>query len=183
MDDAAGAVSSDFKLPGDLVFILGTTKCELAGSELMRLMGLKGGRVPEVEAAPSLARYRALHQAMRQGLVSACHDLSDGGLAVALAEMSLAGRLGADLNLDHLPLQGELTLTELLYSESAGRLLVSTPPEAAAAFTALFQGQPHACLGAVNSAPELTLRREGVTILRESAEDLASAFKSTFAGF
>ncbi|MCL1890410.1 MAG: AIR synthase-related protein, partial [Desulfovibrionaceae bacterium] len=128
MDDASRAVSSDFKNPGDAVFVLGMTGRELGGSELARHLKHNGGHAPKVHAGEAMLRYRTLHQAMQKGLVNACHDLSDGGLAVALAEMALAGRLGADLNLDLLPASGEPTLTELLYSESASRLLVCPPP-------------------------------------------------------
>ncbi|MDR2051335.1 MAG: phosphoribosylformylglycinamidine synthase [Deltaproteobacteria bacterium] len=180
MDDASRAVTPDFKRAGDVIHILGTTGRELAGSEIMRELGKKGGLLPRVEAAPALLRYRTLHQAIGLGLVNACHDLSDGGLAVALAEMALGGRLGASVDVSLAPVLGELTLTELLYSESSGRLLLTTPAEKSEDFRALFQGQPCAVLGSVREKAELVLLQEGRVFARESVEELAAAFKGTF---
>ncbi len=106
--DVNFAVSSDFKKPGDAVYLLGLTAKELAGSELAAELGLTGGAVPQVDLAPAKERYALAHQAMRQGIINACHDLSDGGLAVALAEMCIGGRLGARINLDRVPSVGIL---------------------------------------------------------------------------
>jgi phosphoribosylformylglycinamidine synthase len=104
--DVDFAVTSDFKKSGDAIYLLGVTAKELAGTELASELGLTGGAVPQVDLASAKVRYELLHQAMRQGMVNACHDLSDGGLAVALAEMCIGGRLGARVNLDRVPSQG-----------------------------------------------------------------------------
>jgi phosphoribosylformylglycinamidine synthase len=180
MDDASGALTSDFKRAGDVIYLLGITERELAGSEIMRELGKKGGLLPRVDAASALLRYRTLHRATKLGLVNACHDLSDGGLAVALAEMALGGRLGASVDVSLAPVKGELTLTELLYSESSGRLLLTTPAEKSADLEALFQGQPCARLGLVQETAELALQYEGRAFAREPVEGLAAAFKGTF---
>lgn len=180
MDDAGKAVTSDFKKPGDVIYLLGQTKREMAGSELMSELGKKGGLVPEVDAVNALARYKALHKAIWGGLVSACHDLSDGGLAVALAEMALAGRLGASVDVSLAPVHGDLTLTELLYSESASRLLVTVPAAKAAGFEAAFAGQAFARIGEVSDSPLLSLSEGSSAFVSESVEDLATAFKATF---
>jgi phosphoribosylformylglycinamidine (FGAM) synthase-like enzyme len=74
---------------------------ELGGSLFNTVLGERGGVAPTMPAAP-LDRYRALHRTIGDGLVRACHDLSEGGLAVALAEMCIAGRLGAAVALDAL---------------------------------------------------------------------------------
>ena len=123
MDDVKKAVTSDFKKPGDRLYIIGNTARELAGSEIADQLGIACNTVPRVDAKSALASYRKLHQAINSRLISACHDLSDGGLAVSLAEMCIGGRLGAHLALNRVPVIGALTLTEALYSESASRLL------------------------------------------------------------
>ncbi len=179
MDDASKAVTSDFKRSGDSIYILGVTGREMAGSELMSGLGKKGGQVPKVDAASAILRYRTLHQAINNGLVNACHDLSDGGLAAALAEMALAGRKGAVVDVALAPSSGELTLTELLYSESASRLLVTVPAGKTAAFEKLFAGQPCALLGKVSENAELALANGGKTFASENVEELAKAFKAT----
>ncbi|MDL2279869.1 phosphoribosylformylglycinamidine synthase, partial [Desulfovibrio sp. OttesenSCG-928-G11] len=134
------AVSSDFKKAGEALYLLGFTRDEMGGSEAAAELGLAGGAVPEVDALSAKARYALVHAAMRLRLISACHDLSDGGLGVALAEMCIGGRLGARVNLDRAPLGGpcrDLDPTRLLYAESASRLLVTVPEKHVPAFEAL----------------------------------------------
>ncbi|MDR1359572.1 MAG: phosphoribosylformylglycinamidine synthase [Deltaproteobacteria bacterium] len=180
------AVTPDFKKPGDLVYLLGTTRSELGGSELACQLGLSGGRIPEVDPLSAKNRYRLIFRAIQGGLINACHDLSDGGLAVALAEMSLGGRLGADLDLDAVPVpEGDKAeLLCRLYAESASRLLVAVPPDRAAAFQNLlldFQEEDAACLGRVTRDSRLILRSRNAPVCAVEAEELARAFKATLA--
>ena len=95
--DVRRCVTMDLKEPGNILYLLGATKDEMGGSHYHLVHGLDGGAVPRVdlEAAPRL--FRQLHEAIARGLVRACHDLSEGGLAVAVAEMAFAGGVGADL--------------------------------------------------------------------------------------
>ena len=177
--DVARVATSDFKAAGDLVYVLGVTRRELGASELAGELGFTSPDVPQVDAVSARERYRALHAAMRAGLVTACHDCSDGGLAVALAEMALGGRAGADLDLAASPAEPGLTDLELLYSESQSRLVVTVAPENRAAFEALFAGQSLGLLGSVSDGAELVLRRGSAILCAEPAEDLAGAFKAT----
>ena len=134
VEDVSRAVTMDLKEVGNLIYLLGDTKEELGGSHFQLVSGASSpGVVPGLPAfGPTL--YRALHKAMRKGLVRACHDLSEGGLAVAAAEMSLAGRLGMTLTL------AEQDPVVALFSESNGRLLVEVAPDHRAAFEAGFSG-------------------------------------------
>jgi phosphoribosylformylglycinamidine synthase len=132
-----------------------------------------------VDAASALARYNSLHAAIRRKLVSACHDLSDGGLGAAVAEMAIGGRLGAAIDLARVPVTAAMTITELLYSEPASRLLATVPQENAAAFEALFKGQCFACIGVATDDSRLTITRDDAVILAEPVEELARAFKAT----
>jgi phosphoribosylformylglycinamidine synthase len=75
----------------------------LGGSHFALVHGLSGGHVPQVDPPTARRTFGALHQAIAAGLVRACHDLSEGGLAVALAEMAFAGGLAADVELDGMP--------------------------------------------------------------------------------
>ena len=178
--DAGKAVSSDFKHAGESIYILGRTARELAGSEAASEFGLWVGSVPKVCSATANARYAALHKAILNSLVSACHDLSDGGFAVALAEMALGGRRGADVDVSLLPgAGGEFTLTELLYSESASRLLVTVPDQHRAAFEALFAGQDCARIGVTTEGADLVVRMGATPVLTEKTNALADAFKAT----
>ncbi len=91
--DIGRTVTSDLKAPGNRLYLVGETRAELGGSLLQQLEGGSGGTAPAMPPNP-LARYRALHGAIRQGLVQAAHDLSEGGLAVAVAEMCHCGAAG-----------------------------------------------------------------------------------------
>ncbi|MEG6594109.1 AIR synthase-related protein, partial [Desulfovibrio sp. 1188_IL3213] len=108
-----------------------------------------------------------------------CHDCSDGGLAVALAEMCIGGRLGAEINLDAVPAFQSMNRTELLYSESASRLLVSVKPDLAMIFDALGQWQVCTRIGTVTGDSRLTIKSGDSVIAHEHVDDLARAFKVT----
>ncbi len=178
--DVHDCVTSDFKSPGDLIYLLGLTRDELGNSELAAELNLGGGNVPQVDALANRARYASLHQAIRTGLVRAAHDLSDGGLGVALAEMAIAGRLGAEIDLNDVPAcPHDLSPEALLYSESAGRLLVSVAPDQAETFEALFLGQHLGRIGHVSLEPILRVRHGEKSLLATSVEDLAAAWKAT----
>lgn len=171
--------SSDFKREGDFIYLLGGTWREMAGSEAASELGLSGGCVPRVDAQSALARYRALHALLGQRALSACHDCSDGGLAVALAEMCIGGRLGAEIDLDAVPALETMSRFELLYSESASRLVVSVRPDLAPLLDALGMWQVCRRIGTVSGNGELVLKSGESVILREKVEDLALAFKAT----
>ncbi|MBU1228566.1 MAG: phosphoribosylformylglycinamidine synthase [Proteobacteria bacterium] len=176
MPDMKRAVTSDFKRAGDLVYVLGLTRPELGGSELASELGVSCGLVPQVDLLSARERYLAYHQATLQGLVTACHDCSDGGLAVALAEMCIGGRLGAEIDLSAVPECGCAGMLEVLYSESASRLVVSVAPSKQAAFEALFAGQQFARIGAVGGA-SLALKAGGAPLAAVPVEFLTQAFK------
>ncbi|MGE4469908.1 MAG: AIR synthase-related protein [Desulfovibrio sp.] len=176
--DVNKCLTSDFKRAGELVYVLGRTNAELGASEVADELGFLSARVPQVDLLSARQRYLTLFEAAQQGLISSCHDCSDGGLGVALAEMALAGRVGAELDLTDAPAEAGLNDTSLLYAESASRLVVTVRPEHRNAFEALFAGQALACLGETTSGP-LRLQRSNTTLLTEEVEDLAHAFKST----
>ena len=179
MGNVTAAQTSDFKRPGDLIYVLGGTWREMAGSEAADELGLKGGRVPHVDAATALPRYRAVNALMGQKAIAACHDCSDGGLAVALAEMCIGGRLGAEVDLNAVPALEAMNLTELLYSESASRLVISVRPDLGMIFDALGQWQLCTRIGTVTEDARLTLRSGDSLLCAAPVEDLAKAFKRT----
>jgi phosphoribosylformylglycinamidine synthase len=179
--DVNKCLTSDFKKPGDLIYALGLTRPEMGGSEVADQLGFSDARVPQVDLLTARRRYETVFDASRQGLITACHDCSDGGLGVALAEMCIGGRLGADVDLDKVPACGELNLTGLLYAESASRLLVSVAPVDRDRFETLFAGQACALIGAVSETPVLSASLEGARVLNTAVDELASAFKGTLA--
>jgi len=169
--------TSDLKAVGDRLYVLGTTRDELGGSALHRLAGHVGGRVPGVIDG-SLELLRALHRAIASGLVRACHDLSEGGLAVAAAEMCIGGRLGAHLDVTPMPTDAPLHAARLLFSESLTRFLVEVAPADAEAFEASLSHVPLAAVGRVTPNGRLTIV-EGGEIVRIDVgmEAMVTAFK------
>ena len=129
--------------------------------------------------AASIETMRTLHRAMRAGLVRACHDCSEGGLAVAAAEMAFAGGLGFRLSLADLLRTPEVTGDDLaLFSETTGRFLVEVPVEDAAAFEELMDGIPWACLGEVTERNELRITGlQGKEVITAQVEALKAAWQ------
>jgi phosphoribosylformylglycinamidine synthase subunit PurSL len=127
--DIRRCVTMDFKQPGNFIMLLGVTRSELGGSIWAGLHHERGGRVPQVDAVLGRRIFTALHAAINAGLVVSCHDLSEGGLAVALAEMAIAGGLGANVTLDGVRREDHgLGDHALLFSESPTRFLIETSP-------------------------------------------------------
>ncbi len=141
-------VTSDLKAAGNAVLLVGSTRDELRGSHLDAVLGIDGpGDVPAPD--PDAAeRYRQMHQAITSGLVRSCHDLSEGGLATAAAEMVIAGRLGLSLTVEGDPVVS-------LFSESTGRFLVEVAPGDVEAFSSIVAGS--VVLGTVSADPVLSI--------------------------
>jgi phosphoribosylformylglycinamidine synthase len=183
VDDVNKCVTSDFKKPGDLVYILGLTRSELGGSEISDMMKAPFTEVPQVDAVTARERYYALHSAITDGLVTAAHDLSDGGLGVAAAEMAIGGRIGARINLDSVPVcPDSMEATDILYSETNSRLLVSVAPENRDAFEAAFAGQHCACIGEVTGGETFVIESGGKHLVEEHVQALTDAWQNTLGG-
>ena len=180
--DARKAVTMDFKRSGDLIFLLGSTADELGASEYYTMNGAIGNTVPVVDLPTAHARYQALHQAIMQGLVASAHDLSDGGLAVAVAESAFAGGFGATVDLSAVIYHGDATrrIDEvLLFSESASRLLISVQPQHREAFTTLMTATGCALIGTVTHATSLSVTGcAGTVAIETSIDDLKAAWQT-----
>lgn len=160
MEDVSTAVTMDLKEAGNVIYLVGRTKDELGWSHDFVFSGYPGARVPTLEPAESRPIFTAVHEAIRRRFVRSCHDLSEGGLAVAAAEMAFAGGLGLDLDLA--PVAGQSGIAydeELLFSESNTRFLIEVRPAQAAEVEAIFAGLTLLRLGTVNGADVLTIRR------------------------
>ena len=175
MPDVRRSVTAEFKADGDLVYQLGTTYDELGGSELYRLFGELGAQVPRIRKEAAKALYLKIMEANRQGLIASSHDLSDGGLAVALAESAFGGQFGASLNLNQL--DRSLSTAVLLFSESHSRFVVSVPPAHQAAFEAILGVDAH-YLGTVTAHRRLVIHRGEAQVINQSIRDLEQAWSS-----
>jgi phosphoribosylformylglycinamidine synthase len=125
---------------------------------------------------------RAVHAAVREGVVQSVHDLSEGGLAVALTEMALAGNLGASVSVDKVPvLERGLDPGTLLFSESPSRFLVEVASGDEAVFEAALAQVPFARIGEVTDDGALTILERGQPILQSPVNQLKATWQATLA--
>jgi len=176
--DIRRVVTLDLKRVGDPLYIIGVTKPELGGSEYYRLMGFLGASVPRLKPSETIKAYRRLLEAMDRGLVRACHDLSEGGLAVAAAEMAFTGWLGLEIDLDAVPAEGVMRPDQLLFSESNGRLLVEVVEGRESEFEELMADSPNARIGRVVEEENLIILSGGETLVNLSLKELIEAWKT-----
>ena len=175
--DVRKAVSMDFKQEGSCIYLLGETKPELGGSHYYKLKGYLGRSVPKVEPSKAKRTFEALTRAIDAGLVKACHDLSEGGLAVALAEMCFSGNIGAEVELSLVPTSQAMRHDFILFSESNSRFLVEVPPGKAQEFEALMRGIAFAKIGETTGR-EVVVTHHGKEILREDIGELKRSWQS-----
>lgn len=180
--DIRRAVTMDLKHEGDAVYLVGETRPELGGSEYYRLKGFLGASVPKLEATKAAEMYRSLTSAIDAGLVRACHDLSEGGLGVATAEMAFTGGLGLELSLTSVPAEAGMRDDVILFSESNGRLLVEVPPRHQSYFEEIMGDSVSARVGTVMGEERFSVSgREGV-IVNLPLHELMTAWKTPLGG-
>jgi phosphoribosylformylglycinamidine synthase len=178
--DINKAVSMDVKYPGDWVYVVGVTKNELGGSEYAHIKGMAGGIVPKVDAEKAKTAYSRLFKAIQNELAASCHDCSDGGLAIALIESAFAGGYGMTLDLHSVPVENIETDTELLFSESASRFVVTVAPENAKAFEKCLESSIFSRIGVVTEETQFVVTGlDGETIINEGISTLKQSWQAT----
>ena len=179
MEDVKRAISMDFKKSGDLVYIAGTTRNELGGSEYFKTRGFTGNNVPRVNPRAAKRLMDCLSRATERGLVRACHDCSDGGLGVALAEMSFAGGLGATIHLKSVPLGEPIDRDDfILFSESNSRFLVEVAPENKDKFEQVMKETSFAAIGRVTGGKTVKVYGlNGKKVVSATLEKLKEAWQ------
>jgi len=182
VDDVNKCVTMDAKRAGNFLFIVGQTKNELGGSHYYHIHGELGANIPKVDLkkAPRIAK--KISAAISRGLVVSCHDCSEGGLAVALAEMAFAGELGIQADLRGLPKSKDCARIDAqLFSESNSRHLVEVEPEKSDAFAKLMANLPFGQIGEVIEQKMLVIKSEnGKTVIEANIDSLKQAWQKTF---
>lgn len=169
IDHVERAVTMDLKAAGNPLYLVGSTNTdEFAGSHFCLVNGINGGTVPQVDLQQAPQVFRGLHAAMQTGGVKSCHDLSEGGLAVAAAEMAFAGGVGVHL-------QG--VSAALAFAESNTRFLVEVAVDQAPAFEAALEGVPLLQVGITTETTELVIEGES-RFVAASLSDLKEAWQS-----
>ncbi len=157
--DVTKCVTMDLKKAGHKLYLVGATKNELGGSHYLMQQKRFSTDVPKVDLETAPEIMSKVHDAIRDGMVIACHDLSEGGLAVALAEMCMAGGLGAIVHTSAVPTLADekLHVEALLFSESPTRFLLEVPFEWESSLKMLMGDLPIACIGQVSDQARLTI--------------------------
>ncbi|MES9768669.1 phosphoribosylformylglycinamidine synthase subunit PurL [Bacillus altitudinis] len=171
IEDTAHITTQSFQQAGDVIFVIGETKEEFAGSELQKMTeGRIYGKAPEIDLDVELARQEALLAAIQNGLVQSAHDVSEGGLGVALAESTFGtDGLGADIQID-------LNSAASLFSESQSRFVVTVKPENREAFAAAVQDAKE--VGTVTNDGVFTVKnQEGQQWIHAAVNELERAWK------
>ncbi|MBG9912238.1 phosphoribosylformylglycinamidine synthase [Bacillus xiamenensis] len=171
VEDTAHITTQSFQQAGDVIFVIGETKEEFAGSELQKMTeGRIYGKAPEIDLDVELARQKALLAAIQNGLVQSAHDVSEGGLGVALAESTFGTKgLGADIQID-------LNSAALLFSESQSRFVVTVKPENREAFAAAVKDAKE--VGTVTNDGVFSVKnQEGQQWIHAAVNELERAWK------
>jgi phosphoribosylformylglycinamidine synthase II len=181
--DIHSTVSMETKKPGDSVYIVGKTYRELGGSEYYKLKGYLGNTVPKVRARAAKKSFVAITKAIDSGFVRACHDLSEGGLAVAAAEMALAGRYGIEIDLREMPTNLIGRNDFALFAESNSRFLIEVPSSMRERFQTLMKGRTCSEIGRITEKSRLSIRGfDGKTAIDASISELRQSWKETLSG-
>jgi len=156
MDNVERSVTMECKREDDLIYMIGTTLNELGGSQYYDIHGYVGNRVPKVDSTKGKRLMDTLSAVIEEDLVKACHDLSEGGLGVAAAEMAFAGGLGMEIHLGQVPLGENINRDDyILFSESNTRFLVEISPESRQQFEDMMAGIDFAAIGEVTNKEKL----------------------------
>ena len=181
--DVRQSATSDFKFDGDRIYLVGTSNQELGASELAFMLTESGvaegvgGEVPQLpHPERNLGVYRALSGCVRAGWVRTAHDCSEGGVAVALAEMCIGGRIGAVVDIDG---TGTGDVWGRLWGESLGRFIVAVSPEHESAFLEAMKGHPTTVLGQVRTDTTLVITDADDALIAADVETLVDAWKGT----
>ena len=181
-EDIAHTVSGDFKSAGDAVYMVGVTKKELGGGEYYAMLGATGNDVPKVDAKSALALYKAMEKMIANDIPSSVMTPASGGLGVALAKAAMGGRVGVELDLAKVPVEGDLKDCEILFSESNSRFLISCKEEKCAALEEALKGFALAKVGKTTNSGVLSIATKDGGKVEADLASLVESYKSTLAG-
>ncbi|QMV46103.1 phosphoribosylformylglycinamidine synthase [Wolbachia pipientis] len=176
IENIENAVSLDVKMPGDLIYVLGTTHDELGRSEYQLYSGIDNNNVPKVDAKSARKLYERYNQAIKDGIIASAIAPNLGGLIIALAKSLIAGDLGAEIDLSLVPI-GKTQNTDIInkiimFSESQSRILVTIAPQNQQRFEALFEDATYSCIGKVTEKKVLNIK----DVLKVNLKDLGNSY-------
>ncbi|MEK7597932.1 MAG: phosphoribosylformylglycinamidine synthase subunit PurL [Patescibacteria group bacterium] len=183
ISDVLKTISIDVKFPGDLIYVLGETKEELGGSEYFAMNNSVGNIIPKVDAQKNKKLYQNFYKASQKQLISSAISITRGGLGVALAKTSLAGKLGMEVSLNKLP--GKVIRNDFtLFSESQGRILITINPKNKKMFEKIMKENIIKEIGQVTENQQLIIKGlDNKVIVDLNLEKIEKAYKSVFKNY
>jgi phosphoribosylformylglycinamidine synthase len=179
IDNESNVTGSSVRRNDSLIAVIGGTDSSMGGSVYARIKDQTGNKVPETNFDAALSSYRSFHQAVSEDLVLAAHDVSEGGLAVAAAEMAFSMIAGMEIDLDALPVNGDLTNVEKLFAESSSRILIECESESIDRIQEIFSESAFAVIGRTESSHKsLRFKSDGVNIIDNEIESLKETWKN-----
>ncbi len=178
--DISRCVTMDSKAPDDLIYILGMTRNELGGSEYYDHLGYVGLTVPKVFPNKFAVLYRVLNRVVEKQMVASVHGIYRGGLGVHLAMVAIGGQLGMDIDLTRVPREAVNRMDTVLFSETAGRFIITIDPVQQKTFEQLLKGIPFACIGKTTEEKQFILKANGQKLVHLHISQIEKAWKSPF---
>lgn len=184
VEDASHVTGSSLRRRDSLIAVIGSTESELGGSVYARQKGLTNATVPGTDMDAAMDLYRKYYECVKQGLILSAHDVSEGGLAVTLAEAAFSGKAGLEIDLSSLPTGEDVSVAAMLFGESPSRLVVEIAPENLEKVAEIFEGQPFAPLGrAAGEHSSLKVTRGDDVLIDEPLDELKSLWKNGLAQY
>jgi len=173
VEDVRKTITMDLKQAGNKIYLIGETKDELGGSHYYKESNIKGGILPKVDAKKSLVIMKKVFDAISKGMIASCHDCSEGGLAVTLAEMAFAGKKGVNADISSL-LNQNMSVESVLFSESNSRFVVEVEKEKTKAFEKHFAGLKVFAIGEVSKNSDFIVKQGsiGKILIKENLDML-----------
>ena len=167
VENSSHVTGASIRNENSVILILGITDSKMGGSVYARIKGKTGEEVPDTFFETALQNYKKLHQAICDGLILSAHDISEGGLGVAIAEMSFSEVGGVSVDLDKLPTEGDLDNAQCLFAETPSRILIECDPNNLFELNKIFDGSHYSVIGEVTQEHKNLSINAGAEIVME----------------
>ncbi|MFC1649969.1 phosphoribosylformylglycinamidine synthase subunit PurL [Candidatus Latescibacterota bacterium] len=178
MDDVKKSVTMDFKRPGNMIGVVGLTKDEMGGSHYYDIDGITGNSVPTVDVKLARETMIALHDAMDKSLIRSCHDCSEGGIGVSVAEMAFAGEVGAEIELGAIVCDSDMREDHILFSESNSRFIIEVEKGNADDVAEILKDVPFSWIGETVDSTRVIVNGSVGSVVDEDIFELKSVWQA-----
>ncbi len=184
ISDWRKCISANFKEKDNLIYAIGLTKPQLGASEYFRKLNIKEGLVPKVDKEIAKDVFLKVSEIIDKGLVKSCHDCSEGGMAVTIAEMCIGSGKGANIFLSEAAGSKECRDYEILFSESPSRFIIEVQKADKEKVEQILTSSPFGLIGCVSEEPKLTIYgKDSQKIIESKIDDLKESWLTTFKDF